>query len=165
MTITNSTCSVEGWTSSKLYIFYSPSHYFRFPLSFQLSHVIITLFGGTLCCCLCFLWIGRHLSFYLDLQENLFQVLINWQVCCLSQFHCFDSNIIAVPPKHPLILNEVSDKSLRERVKIKIGLNCTYENIKNSLIMGVYFVDIFIREKNSIVLSNNQIKIVYLFYN
>ena len=29
----------------------------------------------------------------------------------------------------------------------KIGLNCTYENIKNSLIMGVYYVDIFIREK------------------
>ena len=55
-------------------------------------------------------------------------------------------NIIAV------ILNEVSDKSLRERVKIKIGLNCAYKNIKNSLIMGVYFVDIFIREKNSIVL-------------
>ena len=36
-------------------------------------------------------------------------------------------NIIAV------ILNEVSDKSLRERVKIKIGLNCAYKNIKNSL--------------------------------
>ena len=33
-------------------------------------------------------------------------------------------NIIAV------ILNEVSDKSLRERVKIKIGLHCTYKNIK-----------------------------------
>ena len=92
MTITNSTCSVEGWTLSKFYIFYGPSHYFRFPLSLQLSHMIITLFGGMLCCCLCFLWIGRHLSFYLDLQENLFQVLINWQVCCLSLFHFFDCN-------------------------------------------------------------------------
>ena len=73
-------------------------------------------------------------------------------------------NIITVPPKHPLILNEVSDKSLRERVKIKIGLNCTYENIKNSLIMGVYFVDIFIlafwgiREKNhySLIKQSNK---------
>ena len=41
-------------------------------------------------------------------------------------------NIITVQPKHPLILNEVSDKSLTERVKIKIGLNCTYENIKST---------------------------------